>query len=129
MFDFVIQEHSRDGDTHWDLMLRCGEKLLTWQIGVSPDKWGAEPMECAKIFDHRLIYLTYEGPISNGRGAVKIADHGQYIDPQGNLLSCLPFDKLNIILNGNLLCGDLSLARVTDDNWTLSFLSRYPANK
>ncbi|NQU74842.1 MAG: hypothetical protein HQ546_00840, partial [Planctomycetes bacterium] len=28
--------------------------------------------------DHRLVYLTYEGPISGGRGRVQIADRGTY---------------------------------------------------
>ncbi len=124
MFDFVIQEHVRGVDIHWDLMLRCGEKLLTWQIPTAPQNWGAEPLECKKIFDHRLEYLIYEGPISKDRGFVSIVARGQYVDPRGKLLTCLPFDDLEVILNGDQLSGRVTLARISDDNWTLSFAGK-----
>ena len=121
MFDFVIQEHTRDEDVHWDLMVRSGERLFTWHVCRHPNQWAECEFKCEKIFDHRLKYLTYEGPISDGRGYVRIVARGQYIDIKGKLLTCLPFDELDLVLNGDLVSGNLSLSRISDDNWNMTF--------
>jgi bifunctional non-homologous end joining protein LigD len=76
---FVIQRHERQGEpVHWDLMLEAGDCLETYRVGVPPERWGNEPIEAVKIFDHPLRFLTYEGSVNEGKGQVKIADKGTY---------------------------------------------------
>lgn len=73
---FVIQIHRGWGPTHYDLMIEDGSALATWQFADPPiDADGS--MRCGRIADHRPAYLTYEGPISGGRGAVSIFDGGR----------------------------------------------------
>src|SRR5262249_55736250 len=71
---FVILEHDHP-QLHWDLMLETGDVLRTWRLGAPPaeGEFSAEPS-----FDHRLLYLDYEGPISGDRGRVVRRDRGTY---------------------------------------------------
>ena len=124
MNDFVIQEHIIDDQSHWDFMVRCGEILLTWQIDTPPEKWSESEMICKKIFDHRLKYLTYEGPISDNRGYVRIVCRGQYFDPKGTLMSCLPFDEVELVLRSEIVHGEMSLVRQNDDQWKFSYQNK-----
>lgn len=128
MNDFVVQEHKTSfHSVHWDLMVRCGEILLTWQFMVPPEKWSDSEIECKKIHDHRLKYLNYEGPISDDRGYVKIVARGQYLDPKGKLLSCLPFDDVELILKSETIHGELFLALREKDCWKMKFVRKdYP---
>jgi hypothetical protein len=60
-------------------MLRRGAVLITWQMEQSPLELGVgQAIPAKKIKDHRLVYLTYEGPVSGGRGAVTRQDEGTY---------------------------------------------------
>ena len=124
MNDFVVQEHSIDNRTHWDLMVRCGEILLTWQIDQRPEEWSETEVMCKKIFDHRLKYLNYEGPISDNRGYVKIVARGQYFDPKGKLMSCLPFDEVDLVLRSETVHGELSLCHEDGDSWKMVFAKK-----
>lgn len=62
-------------------MLEADAALRTWRLNTPPDKpqknadllMTAEPLP-----DHRMEYLTYEGPVSNERGSVKRYDSGEY---------------------------------------------------
>ncbi len=75
---FVIQKHSRAGDeTHWDLMLEDSDSLLTWRITALPSSED-KTINGVKIFDHDKKFLSYEGPVNNGQGAVEISDSGKY---------------------------------------------------
>ncbi len=76
---------------HFDWMIQEGASqqspLRTWRVMVRLDELGpgdwfiAEPLE-----KHRAAYLTYEGPVSGGRGAVKrvawgkASVHGEVIE-------------------------------------------------
>lgn len=74
---FVIQIHRGWGPTHFDLMVEDGATLATWQFAISPaDAQPGDPLACKRIADHRPAYLTYEGPVSRGRGEVHIQDRG-----------------------------------------------------
>ena len=127
MNDFVVQEHIIDDQTHWDLMLRCGERLLTWKVDLHPSRWSDTEIFCKKVFDHRLKYLTYEGPISDNRGFVRVAVRGQYFDPKGKLMSCLPFDEVELVLKSETLHGEISLCCMDSDNWKLKYIKKdYP---
>jgi len=58
-------------DVHYDLMLESEDGLLTWAMGCLP----AVQKNCGAIRLplHRELYLTHEGPVSDGRGTVKTA--------------------------------------------------------
>ena len=82
---YVVQEHTVEpGDVHYDLMIEDGDVLVTFQLDRSPDGSGA-PLGTAgrRSFDHRSVYLDYEGPVSKGRGAVRIWDGGEVTDVLG----------------------------------------------
>ena len=74
---FVIHLHTGHGPRHYDLMLERGDGLATWQLGGDPAALAAgESMPAARLPDHRRAYLTYEGPVSRGRGQVERIDRG-----------------------------------------------------
>ena len=98
---FVIQEHTTPDGVHWDLMLEMENTLWTWRLNVPPAEIKNEAIGAERIHDHPLRFLTYEGPVQNGTGRVKIVDKGIYmllkqtdtallIDIQGELLSGRP---------------------------------------
>ncbi len=57
-------------------MLENGATLRTWRLSRPPDLAG--PIEVRAIADHRLAYLTYEGPVSGNRGTVTRLLAGTY---------------------------------------------------
>jgi hypothetical protein len=74
---FVILEH--DWPTpHFDLMLESGATLRTWRLQRLPTC--DQVNEALRIADHRLAYLRYEGPLSQGRGRVRQVQAGEYQD-------------------------------------------------
>lgn len=78
---FVLHHHT-DDKAHYDLMIEIDgtAQLSTWRISENEFHSfldGAE-ITAEKIQDHRREYLTYEGPVSNNRGHVKIFDSGSY---------------------------------------------------
>lgn len=74
---YVIQQHFTDPH-HYDLMLEKEDFLETYSIFQEPHFQNFSQVRIQKIQPHRLLYLTYEGPISGNRGFVKIWDSGQY---------------------------------------------------
>lgn len=69
---FVILLHSGHGATHYDLMLEQADGLATWQIAQDPAALPAGGrLPARRLADHRKAYLTYEGPVSGGRGSVQ----------------------------------------------------------
>ncbi len=76
---FVFHHHTGYGQPHYDLMLEHGETLATWQLKIPLSEIQEEQaIIVQKIQDHRLIYLSYEGTISKGRGQIKKVDFGDY---------------------------------------------------
>ena len=74
---FVILKHDHPY-LHWDFLLERDGVLESWRLLREPvmGEWlAAEPIE-----DHRLAYLTYEGPVSQGRGCVTRVVFGTYCD-------------------------------------------------
>ena len=61
---------------HFDLLLEAGDACRTWRLFSEPVAW---PVAVERIADHRLHYLSYEGPVSGDRGSVKRWDFGTYI--------------------------------------------------
>jgi hypothetical protein len=68
---FVIQQHTRDGETHWDWMFEAEKGLETWQVEISALQWMGHAAAAKKIFDHNAKFLSYEGSVNNGAGKGK----------------------------------------------------------
>jgi hypothetical protein len=77
---FVVLRHEFPADhtrsSHWDVMFETDGVLRTWAIERMPDEPASQPAEA--LTDHRLEYLTYEGPVSGERGRVTRWDAGTY---------------------------------------------------
>jgi hypothetical protein len=80
---FVIHKHTQEGQTHWDLMIEEGDKLKTWRLENPPEKLAKDfdklspgKTRATPIFDHDKKFLTYQGPVNNGKGTVEIVDEG-----------------------------------------------------
>ena len=115
MAEFVIQQHSCEQQVHWDLMLEKDGELATWQAPVEPAEWGIEPIACRHIFHHRLIYLTYQGELTNNRGRVRIVEAGEFHTEEftGNYW--------RLALMGDKIKGVLELRQLAGDQWQLNF--------
>lgn len=109
---FVVLEHDHP-QLHWDLMLEVGPILRTWRLAAPPCH--GEAIDATSVFDHRLLYLDYEGPITGGRGRVVRWDRGVYT---GQVQGELP---IVVQLEGERLHGVLRLEHVEGDVWRASF--------
>ncbi len=114
---FVIQIHTGHGPTHYDLMVRRGDALATWQFADDPRAADRGGLACERIADHRLAYLDYEGPVSRGRGEVRIADAGSCeLLEDGD-------DRWRVRFEGRELRGEFRLIRSgQSEGWLLSEL-------
>jgi len=103
---FVIHLHSGHGPSHYDLMLSCGPALATWQLSASPaDLVPGQDAPANRLPDHRALYLTYQGPVSGGRGRVEMIDSGSYETIERTS------EKWRIVLHGRCIRGGFELAR------------------
>ena len=108
---FVIQKHTKSGNTHWDLMVQKGDFLQTWRLDKGPKQIPDTQAKAEKIFDHPLKFLTYEGKVNQGKGSVKIADKGTCeITAQSD-------GKIEMELAGEILKGEFTLTRITGNRW------------
>ncbi len=60
-------------------MLERGEVLLVWRLGREPESGDDLPIPARRIFDHRKLFLEYEGTLSKGRGSVTRVDSGTVV--------------------------------------------------
>lgn len=111
---FVILVHSGHGPSHFDFMLSRGQTLATWQLARSPLELAAgQSLPARKLADHRPAYLTYEGPVSGGRGEVRRQEEGTY-----ELLT-EGAEEWRLRLAGQRMRGVYSLRFVEGNNWVL----------
>jgi hypothetical protein len=108
---FVVLEHDWDG-VHYDLMLERDQVLKTWRLGALPSEVEQEALE---LPDHRLEYLSYEGPVSRGRGTVRRVAAGVYVVVEEGK------GRLRVQFLGELE-GELVLARIQEMQWTVRFV-------
>ncbi len=78
---FVIVKHDRPF-LHWDLLLEEATSARTWRLLRKPCL--NEPIAAERLPDHRLMYLDYEGPVSNDRGMVQRVLAGTYAVAAGS---------------------------------------------
>ena len=113
---YVILTHDHP-QLHWDLMLEAGEILRTWRLSAPPQagaKVRAEPS-----FDHRRLYLDYEGPVSGDRGSVCTWDRGTYEPLREDSADSL--GVLAVRLRGTRLRGTATLEREDTGEWALCY--------
>ena len=76
---YVILEHEGSAcGPHFDWMIEAGETLATWRVAVPPAEVSPAGAAAERIADHRTAYLSYEGPVSGGRGTVVRVEAGSY---------------------------------------------------
>lgn len=105
---FVILEHDFP-KIHWDLMLESENVLLTWKLAKPPV--AGQTVNAQKSFDHRLVCLDYEGPISGNRGHVLRWDAGDFIWQTESEKS------IQIKINSNKCTGLLEITQTEENNW------------
>ncbi|HEV3263181.1 MAG TPA: DNA polymerase ligase N-terminal domain-containing protein [Gemmataceae bacterium] len=112
MSRYVILEHDHP-ERHWDLMLESGEVLRTWRLAAPPCPGHVVPAEAS--FDHRRLYLDYEGPVSGDRGRVARWDAGS--------VTWLADESECVLLRlvGERCRGTAELRRTAPDKWSLTF--------
>ena len=111
---FVIQEHTRGTDVHWDFMLESGETLQTYRLDKAPKEVLHQTAKAVKIFNHPLKFLTYQGPVNKGTGNVRLTEAGTYqiIHQKHN--------QIELNLSGQILKGNFTLIHIKNDEWQLS---------
>jgi hypothetical protein len=111
---YVILKHTTPKDTHFDFMLETGDHLSTWRINIGPEELKTTPAKAEKIFDHKLKFLTYQGPVNNGPGNVTTADKGTYS------IITQTSEKLQIQIDANILSGTYTLQQKTKNTWQIT---------
>jgi hypothetical protein len=109
---FVIQRHEKqDEPVHWDLMLEHGDCLKTFRLDRLPESPMGACVTATPIFDHEKRFLTYEGPVNQGRGQVTIADQGVYetVDQSPT--------RWRLQLRGDVLSGTYILEKTEGKLW------------
>lgn len=108
---FVIHEHSGAGPLHYDLMLESGQALATWRLPACPLPIPAgQDVHALRIADHRVAYLTHEGPTRDGGSVVRRLDRGGL-----EVLEQTPA-RWRVRLSGAILAGEFELIREGDDD-------------
>lgn len=78
---FVLLWHEAprgsDFTSHWDLMIQDGDELATWRLERDLER--SAKQTARRLKNHRLAYLTYEGPVSELRGSVRRLNHGNFV--------------------------------------------------
>jgi hypothetical protein len=117
--EFVVLRHVLADGEHWDLLLDRGDALATWQLLDDPadlaPRGPLRSLRARPIGDHRRAYLTYEGPVSGGRGHVTRVDRGTHAVLEQHA------DAWALRLSGARLAGRFNLRRVGPpaDAWEL----------
>ena len=118
---FVVQKHISGHDVHWDFMLESGNVLETYRLDKAPAELLDQTATATKIFDHPLRFLTYQGPVSRGRGRVLLTETGTYSRTQQEP------GRVELDLNGRILKGKFILTHLEGDAW--EFAAKRPRSK
>lgn len=116
---FAILEHRQQTSVHWDLLLQrpCGT-LRTWAL---PRPLTVRSQIARELEPHRLVYLSYEGPVSRSRGFVRRWDRGCYREQFAD------DDRVCVLLSGSREVGVLQmhLLRGEVDQWQVCFTPKF----
>lgn len=111
---FVVLAHDHPFP-HWDFLLEAGVACQTWRLLGEPG--AGRTIVAEAIGAHRLYYLTYEGPVSGGRGTVSRWDAGtfEWVGHGG--------ERVEVELSGDRLRGRCKLTRDQAGAWRATFAS------
>lgn len=109
---FVLLEHDHP-TPHFDLLFEVGEVLWAWRLDRLPEV--GEAVAATRNFDHRHLYLEYEGPISGGRGRVSRVDRGEYRWIEQSEA------RLEAEVRGERMRGRMVLTHTSGECWTLTY--------
>src|SRR5438876_7099275 len=109
---YVVLEHDHPAP-HWDFMLEAGDVLRTWRL-ASPPRAG-QIISATATFDHRRLYLDFEGPISGNRGSVRRWDGGTF-EWEADTAK-----EVSVCVTGERLHGQIRIAHVAGDEWALRY--------
>jgi hypothetical protein len=109
---FVILEHDYPA-LHWDFMLEAGPVLRTWRLSAAPEAGCA--VEAVASFNHRAVYLDYEGPVSGNRGTVKRWEAGTFTYLVDDV------ERVSVDLQGIRLRGHADLQLLAADKWSFCY--------
>lgn len=115
---FAILEHCQGTSVHWDLLLQCPSGTLrSWAL---PRPLTVRRQIALELPPHRLVYLTYQGPISLSRGFVRRWDRGEYREQFAGE------DHVCVLLSGRRDVGVLEMSRLRGevDKWGVCFTPR-----
>jgi DNA polymerase Ligase (LigD) len=115
---YVIQQHTTTDGPHWDLMLEQGSVLTTFRLEEMPSEIRDRKIQAERIFDHPLRFLTYEGPVQQGTGRVRIVDRGTC-----HITEC-DEEAIALSLAGDTLGGDFTLTRTHEAFWDFAHTNR-----
>jgi hypothetical protein len=99
---FAVLDHDWP-HPHRDLLLERDGVLKAWRLPAGFDP--TTPVPAEPNFDHRPVYLDYEGPLSGDRGRVTRWDGG------GLEWESVSADEIRIRLDGIHLRGRFRLVR------------------
>ena len=97
--------------------------LSTWALHEAPANVSSQIAK--KLADHRLDYLSYEGPVADNRGVVSRWDEGRYTIQERAA------DLLIVEFSGRKLACPSRLVRLagTEDLWRITFISPVPTDR
>ena len=113
----IIKHTLSDYTFHYDFLIKKNDILQCWQFSSIANIEIGELIFCKKIFDHRLKYLNYQGPISNNRGKVQIIQNGflEIIIQEDNLV--------RFRIDSELLNGNFEIRKIQSEAWEFKKLS------
>ena len=114
---FVILKHDHPF-LHWDLLLEEATSARTWRLLRRPCL--NEPIAAEPLPAHRLMYLDYEGPVSNERGEVQRVLAGTYVTETAKTLPCEP-QNVRLQLSDNDFARTAIISTLADGRQFVTF--------
>jgi hypothetical protein len=106
----LLRHDLPDGSGHYDWLLECPGRtgLTAFRVAERIDRADCSEFEAERMADHRREYLTYEGPVSGGRGGVVRLARGscEVEERPGFVRVRADFDGHVRTYEGRLLGGD-----------------------
>lgn len=110
---FVVQKH-RATALHYDFRLEWNGVLLSWAVPKGPSLDPSVKRLAARVEDHPLEYMTFEGIIPAGEyggGTVMVWDRGTWTPESPDVDAAMKKGELKFTLDGEKLKGSWVLVR------------------
>ncbi len=112
----VLLRHTTRAGGHYDWLLAdpLDPTGLLWtaRCDLPSEQWlGARTFAMKPIQPHRRVYLTYEGPISGGRGSARRVDEGTFVPRLWTA------SRIVIDVNLRRCRATIEMTRITGNRW------------